>query len=174
MLSSVKINTGTSWTFFGLFDGFNGWDNKDQIGPQLISAVLDALANLVSAHEPPSAEHVEIGMTPLPDHPTSPDEPYTDAVNRTIKETFLAVDNEVVHQNLNIIFSSPSKAAAMRPLDLALSGTSALLSFFDLDTRLLKIALAGNSRAVLGRRAERKNGDQRDRKSTRLNSSHSS
>ena len=161
VLSSVKINTGTSWTFFGLFDGYNGWENKDYIGPHLISAVLEALANLVSIHEPPSTEHVEIGMIPPHDFPTSPDEPYADAVNRTIKETFLALDNAVVHQGLDTIFSSPSKAAAMRPLGLALSGTSALLSFYDLDARLLTIALAGNSRAVLGRRAERKNGGQR-------------
>jgi len=100
-------------------------------------------------------------MIPPHDSPTSPDEPYTDAVNRTIKETFLALDNAVVHQGLDIIFSSPSKAAAMTPLNLALSGTSALLSFFDLDSRILKIALAGNSKAILGRRAERKNGEQR-------------
>jgi pyruvate dehydrogenase phosphatase len=149
---------GTSWTFFGLFDGFNGGDNKDYIAHNLISIVLDALANLVSTQEPPTTEHVEIGMGRPHDFQTPSEEPYSDAVNRKIKETFLQVDNAVVHQSVDVIFSSSAKAAAMKPLSLALSGTSALVSFYDLDTRLLKIAHAGNSRAVLGRR---KHGDQR-------------
>ena len=129
--------------------------------PYLISAVLHALTHLVSTHELPSTEHIEVGMSSPHDSQIPSEEPYSDAVDRKIKETFVEFDNAVVHQGVGTILSSPSKAAAMNPLSIALSGTSALVSFYDLDTRLLKVALAGNSRAVLGRRAEREKGDQR-------------
>lgn len=160
-LSSVKLNTGTSWTFFGLFDGYNGWHNKDYIAPNLIPALLDALANLASTHQLPSTEHVEIGMSPPHDPETSSEEYFSDAMDRKIKEIFLNVDNAVVHQGVDSIFSSSSKTAAVRPRSLALSGTSALISFYDLETRLLKIALAGNSRGVLGRRVQKNDGNQK-------------
>lgn len=113
--------------------------------------------NLASKYAPLSTEHVEVGMSPPPDPKASLEEP----VNRKIKEAFLELDNAIVHRDVDNVLSSPSKAGAMNTIRVALSGTSVLLSFYDLDSRLLKVALAGNSRAVLGRCSRREGGDQR-------------
>jgi pyruvate dehydrogenase phosphatase len=160
-LTSVDINRGPTWSFLGLFDPHNGYDNMGFVSSRLIPTVTDALFNLLSMHGSPSTEHVEVGMSPLHTPQATSEEPFPDAVDNTIKKAFLDVDCAVVDHAAEIIFSSPSKAAAIIPLSVALSGTSALLTFYDHDTQLLKVAVAGSSRAVLGRRAERKNQDQR-------------
>jgi len=52
---------------------------------------------------------------------------------------------------------NPSKVAAAEILAPALSGSCALLAFYDSSTKLLRVACTGDSRAVLGRRS--KNGN---------------
>ena len=156
-VSSVQLTNGNSWTFFGLFDGYNGWHTSDFLSSFLIPEVLNDLVRLCSKYEPPSAEHTELGTLAQSEVDL---EPLPQAMIKIIKNTFQGLDGTIVNDGVERVLSSPSKSAARIPLSVAQSGSSALLAFFDSDSRLLRIALTGNSRAVLGRRlVEKRKGE---------------
>lgn len=80
-------------------------------------------------------------------------QPTPEAVDLAIKTAFNRLDNEIVHKSVNKVFKASSKAVAAELLQPALSGSCALLSFYDSKSKLLRIACTGDSRAVLGRRS---------------------
>lgn len=57
-----------------------------------------------------------------------------------------------MHESVNKVQKAQSKLAAAELLAPALSGSCALLSFYDSRSKLLRVACTGDSRAVLGRR----------------------
>jgi pyruvate dehydrogenase phosphatase len=57
-----------------------------------------------------------------------------------------------VHESVKKVRKAQSKVAAAELLAPALSGSCALLSFYDSRSKLLRVACTGDSRAVLGRR----------------------
>src|SRR5262245_29943733 len=69
-----------------------------------------------------------------------------------IKAGFVRLDNEIVHESVKKVKKAQSKVAAAELLAPALSGSCALLSFYDSRSKLLRVACTGDSRAVLGRR----------------------
>lgn len=80
--------------------------------------------------------------------------PSSDAVDLAIKTGFNRLDNEIVHKSVEKVFKASSKAVAAELLQPALSGSCALLSFYDTRSQLLRVAVTGDSRAVLGRRSD--------------------
>lgn len=80
--------------------------------------------------------------------------PSTEAIEAAIKTGFNRLDHEIVHESVEKVFKANSKLAAAELLAPALSGSCALLSFYDSNTKLLRVACTGDSRAVLGRRGE--------------------
>lgn len=86
------------------------------------------------------------GASPNNNHP-SPSQ-----IEKTIKETFQKVDDELVHEPVEQLFKSGSRKDTFDLLTTAYSGSCALVAFFDSTTRLLHVALTGDSRAILGRR----------------------
>jgi len=80
--------------------------------------------------------------------------PPDDAIEGAIKVGFTRLDNEIVHQSVQKVLQQNSKAMAAELLAPALSGSCALLSFYDSRSKLLRVACTGDSRAVLGRRSE--------------------
>lgn len=64
----------------------------------------------------------------------------------------MRLDNEIVHESVKKVKKAQSKVAAAELLAPALSGSCALLSFYDSRSKLLRVACTGDSRAVLGRR----------------------
>jgi len=83
-------------------------------------------------------------------------EPPPEEIDRTIKEAFLRVDDEIVNWALERALTQKSKEAAINLLATAHAGSCALVGFYESDTRLLRVALTGDSRAVLGRKVSRK------------------
>lgn len=79
--------------------------------------------------------------------------PSGEAIDAAIKRGFIRLDDEIVHRSVEKVFKLNSKTAAAELLAPALSGSCALLSFYDSRTKLLRVACTGDSRAVLGRRA---------------------
>lgn len=79
--------------------------------------------------------------------------PSSAAVDAAIKQGFVRLDNDIVHSSVDKVLKSKSRSAAAEMLAPALSGSCALLAFYDCQSKDLKIACAGDSRAVLGRRA---------------------
>jgi pyruvate dehydrogenase phosphatase len=80
--------------------------------------------------------------------------PSSDAVEKAIKTGFTRLDHEIVHQSVEKVLKANSKPVAAELLAPALSGSCALLSFYDSNTKLLRVACTGDSRAVLGRRGD--------------------
>lgn len=90
--------------------------------------------------------------------------PSFDSIEQAIQRGFSAVDNYLVwerHREL-LRHIPPSSSITEDPLSLpaaqlikeALTGSCALLSIYDSQSRVFYVALAGDSRAVLGRRNE--------------------
>ena len=79
--------------------------------------------------------------------------PSQEAVDAAIKSGFTRLDDEIVHKSVEKVLKSSSKTVAAELLQPALSGSCALLSFYDSKSNLLRVACTGDSRAVLGRRS---------------------
>lgn len=80
--------------------------------------------------------------------------PTSEAVDAAIKKGFTRLDDEIVHHSVQEVLKSNSKSVAAELLAPALSGSCALLSFYDSNSGLLRVACTGDSRAVLGRRSD--------------------
>ncbi|KAH9939437.1 phosphatase 2C-like domain-containing protein [Amylocystis lapponica] len=132
------------WAFFSVLDGHSGWETSAWLRENLIPAVCGALADLYSKLK---------DLDPAAPSPAAPE------IDRTIQHTFLRLDDDIVHSAVEKVFSSTSRLAAINLLAPAYAGSCALLAFYDSDTRLLRVALTGDSRAVLGRRTTDKNGN---------------
>jgi pyruvate dehydrogenase phosphatase len=78
--------------------------------------------------------------------------PTSAAVDAAIKQGFVRLDDDIVHSSVDKVLKSNSRRAAAELLAPALSGSCALLAFYDSQNNDLKVACAGDSRAVLGRR----------------------
>jgi len=79
--------------------------------------------------------------------------PSQEAINAAIKNGFLKLDDDIVNQSVQKVMQANNKIAAAELLAPALSGSCALLSFYDSRSKLLRVACTGDSRAVLGRRS---------------------
>lgn len=78
----------------------------------------------------------------------------SEAIEAAIKTGFNRLDHEIVHESVEKVLKAGSKLVAAELLAPALSGSCALLSFYDSNTKLLRVACTGDSRAILGRRGE--------------------
>lgn len=128
--------SNSDWMFWGVFDGHSGWTTSAKLRQVLISYVARELHNTYrSALASP-------GLT----LPTS------EAVDAAIKRGFLTLDRDIVDTAVEKTLSRSTKLASTEILAPALSGSCALLSFYDSRTKLFRVACTGDSRAVLGRK----------------------
>ncbi|KAF7314945.1 Serine/threonine protein phosphatase 2C [Mycena indigotica] len=123
-----------AWRFYGVFDGHNGHHCAAYLSKNLLRRMNDALWQ----------EYLRDEKFSLKD------------IYRTIKETFLAVDNEIVNSPAQRLRDEPSEAPirtlAANTLQEARSGASAIFCFYQGNIRKLHIAVVGDCRAILGRR----------------------
>ncbi|KAK0741712.1 phosphatase 2C-like domain-containing protein [Apiosordaria backusii] len=126
---------GNDWMFWGVFDGHSGWTTSAKLRQTLISWVARELNDTYQASD-----------KVLPTN--------SDAVDTAIKSGFLKLDDEIVNQSVQKVLQANNKTVAAELLAPALSGSCALLSFYDSRSKLLRVACTGDSRAVLGRRQE--------------------
>ncbi|KDQ59929.1 hypothetical protein JAAARDRAFT_126972 [Jaapia argillacea MUCL 33604] len=144
---AILPNPNGVWGFFSVLDGHSGWETSTWLRENLIPALSGSLADLYSKYR--SNE---------PTLPFSSPDPPPNEVDDTIKRTFQRLDDKIVHEAIEKVFSSPSRHAATNLLAPAYSGSCALVAFYESPTRLLRIALTGDSRAVLGRRKHSSDG----------------
>ena len=83
----------------------------------------------------------------------SPSTPPPEVIDAAIKRGFTRLDDEIVHAGVHKVFTNPSKLYAAETLAPALSGSCALLAFYESRSQMLRVACTGDSRAVLGRRS---------------------
>ncbi|KAH9881446.1 hypothetical protein IAQ61_000171, partial [Plenodomus lingam] len=128
--------TASDWMFWGVFDGHSGWVTSAKLRQTLISYVARELNNTYKSAVEDPALHF----------------PSPEAIDKAIKTGFVRLDNEIVYDSVKKVKKAQSKVAAAELLAPALSGSCALLSFYDSRSKLLRVACTGDSRAVLGRR----------------------
>ncbi|GIZ43388.1 hypothetical protein CKM354_000661600 [Cercospora kikuchii] len=128
--------TSSDWMFWGVFDGHSGWTTSAKLRQTLVSYVARELnATYKSALQDPKINF-----------------PAADAIDAAIKKGFVKLDNEITHESVQKVLKAQSKVVAAEILAPALSGSCALLSFYDSKSKELRVACTGDSRAVLGRR----------------------
>ncbi|KAH8422858.1 type 2C protein phosphatase ptcF [Aspergillus melleus] len=130
-------DANSDWMFWAVFDGHSGWTTSAKLRNVLISYVARELNSTYKA----------AATDPSLLSPTS------SAVDAAIKQGFVRLDNDIVHNSVDKVLKSNSRRVAAEMLAPALSGSCALLAFYDSQSKDLKVAVAGDSRAVLGRRA---------------------
>jgi pyruvate dehydrogenase phosphatase len=133
---SAEGTPNSDWMFWGVFDGHSGWVTSAKLRSVLISYVARELnTTYKSALADPALKF-----------------PKPEAIDSAIKQGFLRLDHEIVHESVNKVQKAQSKRVAAELLAPALSGSCALLSFYDSRSKTLRVACTGDSRAVLGRR----------------------
>lgn len=125
----------SDWMFWGVFDGHSGWTTSAKLRQVLISSAARELNSTYRAA-------LQNKVTPFPS---------SEAVETALKSAFVKLDNEICLDSVDRLAKNPSKRLAAEILAPALSGSCALLSFYDARSKTLRVACTGDSRAVLGR-----------------------
>jgi pyruvate dehydrogenase phosphatase len=132
----AEDGTGSNdWMFWGVFDGHSGWTTSAKLRQMLIPFVARELHSTYKAAIADPAQEA----------------PTQDKIDQAIRDGFLKLDDEIVNQSVEKVFKNPSKVVAAETLAPALSGSCALLAFYESRSKMLKVAVTGDSRAVLGR-----------------------
>ncbi|WEW55417.1 [Pyruvate dehydrogenase [acetyl-transferring]]-phosphatase 1, mitochondrial [Emydomyces testavorans] len=137
VVAATEDGSTSDWMFWGVFDGHSGWTTSAKLRQALISFVA---RELNSTYKTAGAN----SGIPYPS-PAS--------IDAAIKRGFMNLDNEIVHKSVDRVLKANSKRVAAELLAPALSGSCALLAFYDSRSKILRVACTGDSRAVLGRRA---------------------
>lgn len=135
ILQDNNIKTTTDWLFFGVFDGHGGWTTSSKLRDELINYVINELGTI---YKPVQGEE---NLRYVPNSAT---------IDQAIKNGFLKLDHEIINKNIEKLLTDGNKAKAAELLMPALSGSCALLSFYDTNSKMLKVAVTGDSRAILG------------------------
>ncbi|ODQ78229.1 hypothetical protein BABINDRAFT_39799 [Babjeviella inositovora NRRL Y-12698] len=129
-----NVKTTTDWLFWGVYDGHAGWGTSAKLRDNLIDYVISELG---------------VAYKPLNDT-TMRTIPSSETIDKAIKTGFLKLDDDIVTKNVEKLLSNPLKAQAAELLMPALLGSCGLVSFYDSNSRNLKVAVTGDSRAILG------------------------
>lgn len=132
--------SNNDWMFWGVFDGHSGWTTSAKLREALIGFVARELNSTYK-------DANKAANSPAPPMPAP------SAIDAAIKRGFVALDNSIVQDSVAQVLKSKSKPQAASLLAPALSGSCALLSFYDSASKTLRVACTGDSRAVLGRRS---------------------
>jgi pyruvate dehydrogenase phosphatase len=135
--AAVQGANSSDWMFWGVFDGHAGWTTSAKLRQTLVTYVAREL----------NATYKGALADPQSNIPTP------EAIDAAIKKGFVNLDNEIVHESASKVLKAQSRRVAAQILAPALSGSCALLSFYDSRSKELRVACTGDSRAVLGRRA---------------------
>lgn len=135
ILQDNNIKASTDWMFFGVFDGHGGWTTSSKLRDQLILYIIHEFGTIFK----PAAKEENLRYVPN-----------SATIDQAIKNGFLKLDHEIVNKNIESLLNDNNKAKAAELLMPALSGSCALLSFYDTNSKILKVAVTGDSRALLG------------------------
>ncbi|TVY94042.1 [Pyruvate dehydrogenase [acetyl-transferring]]-phosphatase 1, mitochondrial [Lachnellula willkommii] len=136
--ATAARNPASDWMFWGVFDGHSGWTTSAKLRQVLINFVARELNSTYKA----ALADPALGS------------PSSESIESAIKTGFNRLDHEIVHESVEKVLKANSKLVAAELLAPALSGSCALLSFYDSNSKLLRVACTGDSRAVLGRLSE--------------------
>lgn len=114
--------------FFGVFDGHSGTFTSTRLAKDLVQYVAHQLGQVYSK-----------GVNILSS---------SDKIDSAIEQGFINLDNDIVQGSLQALFKHPSKENMLAALP-AISGSCALLSIYNSTDSTLKVAVTGDSRALI-------------------------
>ena len=118
-------NKKSDWMFWGVFDGHSGWTTSAKLRQALIHYVARELNNT----------HATANTSSLV--------PSAESIDAAMKRGFVSLDTHIVHDSVSQVLKSKSKPQAATLLAPALSGSCALLSFYDTRSKTLRVACTG-------------------------------
>lgn len=127
------LKVDADWHFWTVFDGHAGWNTSAKLRDDLIDYVVGELDQVYKISEK--------NLRLIPSN---------EVIDKAIKQGFLKLDDEIVNKNVQKLLDNPNKNAAAELLMPALSGSCALMSYYDTHSKMLKVAVTGDSRALLG------------------------
>lgn len=135
-LAGQEAPVNSDWLFFGIYDGHSGYNTSTKLKNELIGSVISELMEVYPVNS-------QTQLRSIPD---------TNIIDQAIRSGFTKLDDEIVNRSIDKLFSSSkiSKAEVSELLMPLLSGSCALLSFYDTHSQTLKVAVTGDSRALLG------------------------
>ena len=113
--------------FFGIFDGHSGPFTSAKLSRDMVRYVAKQLSPLVTGDAHGSSAEVDTA----------------------ISSAFVQLDNDIVQESFRNLFKDPSQEN-MASLLPAISGSCALLSLYNSSDKSLKVAVTGDSRALIG------------------------
>lgn len=118
--------------FFGIYDGHGGPYTSTKLSQSLIAYVV---RNIIKNDLINNSNK--------------------DVMDKTIQDAFLQLDNDIVIQAFRNLLSDPTNQTFIQNVFPAISGSCALLSIYDSRTKKLKVAVTGDSRAlIIGKRSD--------------------
>ena len=167
---TVEFSSTLEYSLFGVYDGHNGHLMSNFLGETLIPAVLGQLRRLYSKHAAASnSEHTDVEGSRLEDIVDGVQQPQLKLelikgldeqtypsdkeIDLSIKKAFMLLDFLAVDDLTELVLNKRlSKEEGIRLLSLPRAGSCALLGIYNKVKRTFKVAVTGDSRAVLGRR----------------------
>ncbi|KAJ3495821.1 hypothetical protein NLG97_g3116 [Lecanicillium saksenae] len=126
----LSLWKGETWAAAAVFDGHNGWQTAEYLQKELLNAVQRSLDRL----EPPSRND--------------------EMIQRAIETSFTEFDDSIIQRYID---QANNKDVALdekiHSMELAMSGSCALIILYNPNTKTLYTACTGDSRAVLGQQA---------------------
>jgi pyruvate dehydrogenase phosphatase len=121
--------------FWGVYDGHSGYYTSLKLRDELINYVVSELGSIYK----PSEQNP--GFRTIPSQ---------ELVDDAIKQGFLKLDEEIVNNSLKKLFEDPYNKQSVINSLAASSGSCGLLTFYDSSSQIFKVAVTGDSRALLG------------------------
>ncbi|AET40119.1 type 2C protein phosphatase PTC5 Ecym_5361 [Eremothecium cymbalariae DBVPG len=128
-LPNEQMQSQEDLYFFGIFDGHGGPYTSAKLSRDLVPYIAYQLGQVYAQGN---------------ENLTS------EAIDEAITQGFLQLDKDIVETALGNFFEKPSKENLIEALP-AVSGACSLLAMYDSNNCSLKVALAGDSRALLGK-----------------------
>lgn len=115
--------------FFGIFDGHSGSFTSARLSHDLVQYVAQKLGQVYSEKSDALSSSQKI--------------------DNAIAQAFMQLDNDIVYGSLKNLFQEPTKENMVAALP-AISGSCALLTAYNSLNSTLKVAVSGDSRALIG------------------------
>lgn len=135
VVTSNDERISSDWMFWGVYDGHSGWTTSAKLRDSLIQSVLSEIDKVYVKSSPNSTYRLL---------------PNTEQIDNAIQQGFLKLDDEIVNKSVEKLLQNPAKSGATELIAPALSGSCGLLSMYDSYSKNLRVAVTGDSRAVLG------------------------
>lgn len=137
LIVEAPLESGVSdWSFWGVYDGHSGWYTSAKLREELIKYVALEL----------SAAHGQSSKVPDTLVPPSDEE-----IDAAIKRGFVKLDDAIIKTGVERAFAQMlDKRKAATELVPGISGACGLLAYYDLASKKLRVAVTGDSRALLG------------------------